>query len=720
MPARLDIAYIELRNFLSYGDYPTRLSVRDEGGSSLGPVLVLGEFEANDSDDSTQSNGAGKSTLLTAFIWCLFGRTVNNPNPGDKVVNWYSERNCYVKIVTTDGWEITRTRQMDGHSELLVSKDGDQSLSTTRNTQEFIEQQFGLDFEIFIASVFCGQLGKSFLETPPVKRKEALERLLGLDKLNGYAEKAKEKCTQVESKQTSLRAKVQSLQSDLQRWNEQLDSTNSSVATYETDRATKIASLRERQALIREQISCFVLPDIDNLTQSWATYEGLQRKAIEYRTQVANGTRQIQDLTNNLRNAEEVIKQATSMMAEPDIEALRAGHERADIAERKRSDLTTQMREVQNKASRSQAEIARLEKVMSGWRARTGTVCQSCGQDVGEGHVDRHLGPLQENIDRERVLYQSFDEQITKYRTLLQKLAQIQRPDVSLREAESIIQHNKRALAKAAEAQSGLDRIRADLEDLKIKVDQYKSTTVLIESKIEVTRPEMSLGEANKLIVQFSQLKNQIDVIESRIGEVTSETNPYISVCQEIEIRISGLQHEMEILEAEVKQLDVVYAHLNYVYKSYSDRRKIKSWLLAELIPFFNDRIHYYLDAFGVEMGITFTATLSDQTDKWDYEFCSGGERKKIDLSIMFALHDLYLSIYGPQCNFMVLDEVDSRLDRHGIEVFGEVVNAIANPPDGRYAPDAIFVVSHKSELKDLFPTQIVIRKVNGQSTLST
>ena len=51
MAARLDVEYIELKNFLSYGNYVTRLYVKDTKGG-LGPVLVLGENNEDESDSS--------------------------------------------------------------------------------------------------------------------------------------------------------------------------------------------------------------------------------------------------------------------------------------------------------------------------------------------------------------------------------------------------------------------------------------------------------------------------------------------------------------------------------------------------------------------------------------------------------------------------------------------------------------------------------------------
>ena len=76
------------------------------------------------------------------------------------------------------------------------------------------------------------------------------------------------------------------------------------------------------------------------------------------------------------------------------------------------------------------------------------------------------------------------------------------------------------------------------------------------------------------------------------------------------------------------------------------------------------------------------------------------------------------MSIYGQQCNLIILDEVDGRLDRKGVEAFSDIVNDFNTDNSTRPCPDTIFVISHKDELKDVFPAQVMIRKKENFSVI--
>jgi DNA repair exonuclease SbcCD ATPase subunit len=116
-----------------------------------------------------------------------------------------------------------------------------------------------------------------------------------------------------------------------------------------------------------------------------------------------------------------------------------------------------------------------------------------------------------------------------------------------------------------------------------------------------------------------------------------------------------------------------------------------------------------------------FTPSLSVLPSKWDYSLCSGGERKRIDMAMMFGLYDLYIHMYGQQCSLMVLDEVDGRLDTEGIESFIDVIyNDFHDTTDSRPRPDTILVISHRPEMLDAFPTKIMVKKREGFSFIES
>ena len=100
--------------------------------------------------------------------------------------------------------------------------------------------------------------------------------------------------------------------------------------------------------------------------------------------------------------------------------------------------------------------------------------------------------------------------------------------------------------------------------------------------------------------------------------------------------------------------------------------------------------------------------------DRWPYDTHSGGECKRIDLSIMFALSDLQVSNFGSQSNFIVLDEVDGRLDPFTINKLTSLLSDdLMNRNDGL---SNIFVISHRKEMKDRFPHKIKVKNKQGTS----
>lgn len=710
MAAKLDIEYIEIRNFLSYGDYVTRLEV-----ANLGPVLILGEVE---SDEESGSNGAGKSSLLTAFIWCLFGRTITNPNPGDKIVNWFNKKNCYVKIKTADGWEVIRTRNFDGHSELILRKDGDdETQSTNTNAQKKIIELFGLDYEIFTSSVFCGQFGKSFLEMPPTKRKETIERLLGLDRLNKYADEAKLQFKQVETRQEKTRSKVDVVKADIERQDVRLVTNCSSQKEFEENRKNRISVIVNKLSEVQQEISKLDMPDVEALEKQWKIADAILRKISDYQDQIKENQIKVSHLSEQIAKADKV-KSNIELYDVPDIDELTKKHQAADRARTHISQLNEEIIKVKGQIHCLSQDIERYRNIIEEWETKSDTNCESCGQIIGPDHVEHTLSSIKNKfkgacLEQDALTNRQID--VAAAIDTLQTKTEI--PKISIAEAMRL-QDLNHSLVRDAEA---LVQQRQSMDDEKCilleKNDKLESVVKQTLKKFEVIKPKITLEEIEQVKAVQKSLNDRLNDLSDRHEEVAKEVNPYNKIVSDLIEVVNDLKKEVESYESEIEQLDVLFQHYKYIYRSYSDRRKIKSWLLSELIPFLNDRVQYYLDMLDISFSIKFNSALNAETDRWGYEFCSGGERKRIDLAIMFGLYDLYMSIYGQQCNIMVLDEVDSRLDKKGVEAFSEIVHDICTN-DERPRPSTIFVISHKQELQSLFPSQVIIKKMGHYSSI--
>jgi DNA repair exonuclease SbcCD ATPase subunit len=97
----------------------------------------------------------------------------------------------------------------------------------------------------------------------------------------------------------------------------------------------------------------------------------------------------------------------------------------------------------------------------------------------------------------------------------------------------------------------------------------------------------------------------------------------------------------------------------------------------------------------------------------WGYEFESGGERKRTDVSFMFAMFDLHERMYGRQSNIVVLDEVDGRMDDDGV---ASLINIIKN--DIANKVESVLVISHKNLMKDVFDKEIHVKRTDRFSVI--
>lgn len=699
MSNKLQISELELKNFLSYGSEVVKLQI-----DNLGPVLILGDLTEEDG----RSNGAGKSTLVTAIVWCLFGRTINNPSPGDKIINWDNGKDCYVKLLTADGWLISRTRNVDGHSELLVFKDNiDCTKSTNQNAQAFVDELFGLDYEIFVSSVFCGQFGKSFLEMTSVKRKEAIERVLGLDRINVYSEKLKEICQSVETEQKILRGTIETKQAEIERQNSQIEVNFKNSLEFDSNLQTKTKKLQQTLDEIIVVKSAITLPDLNKLAEAWAKYDKSLSQISEFDNKIANLETQIAAFTKVISNLSK--KSKGVKLDVPSLDDVKLACEEFAKSEKIRSDNLNRISDCNSQIKSASLEVEKLKSQISKLLKLGGTTCDNCQQEVVLSHTDDLVSQLRET-EKQKL------QEIEKHKTTIAQLKATQylsKPTYTLTEAELRWKHNERIDAEMQAVQLEIADNETEMLAAHTTLSKVEGLKRQAQAIVTKKKPTQSLQQARLIDAEYQRLEINYSNLLDKLSEVKNEVNPYTKIIANMTSNVADLQKDVANDESIIAQLDRNFQHHKYLYRAYSDRKMIKGWLLAELIPYFNSRISYYLTSFGLELHIAFDSTLSDSTDKWDYDFCSGGERKRIDLAIMFALYDLYVSIYGQQCNIMVLDEVDSRLDQQGVLSFTEIVHDIAK---GGFGPSTIFVISHKSELKDLFATQLIIKKEGGCS----
>lgn len=211
----MKILSVELTNFGPFhGTH--RFEMADRG-----LLLVMGD---NQDEPRMDSNGSGKSHIFDGLDWCAWGE---NPRGDHAEAQFndeaYGERGAKMQVKTAleadDGTAIVITRsRTKSKYELALEVGGEDKSSLDKGeTQKAIEKYLGLDRDVFHAAVLFGQTDLvHYADATDGDRMEILTKILQLDEIDVYLDRAKAKVKGASEKRAQLQADLASLDGRLQ------------------------------------------------------------------------------------------------------------------------------------------------------------------------------------------------------------------------------------------------------------------------------------------------------------------------------------------------------------------------------------------------------------------------------------------------------------------------------------------------------------------------
>ena len=132
-----------------------------------------------------------------------------------------------------------------------------------------------------------------------------------------------------------------------------------------------------------------------------------------------------------------------------------------------------------------------------------------------------------------------------------------------------------------------------------------------------------------------------------------------------------------------------------------SKKRSLKSWCTNNIIGYFNARIKHFIDRFfDGDVEVVLDSELTEEVTRKDYErtfgMFSGGEKKRLNLAILFALNSLVKANISTKINIMFFDELLSNtLDDKGISTVLEILE------EKEENKDTVYIIEHRDHFKD-------------------
>jgi DNA repair exonuclease SbcCD ATPase subunit len=235
-----------------------------------------------------------------------------------------------------------------------------------------------------------------------------------------------------------------------------------------------------------------------------------------------------------------------------------------------------------------------------------------------------------------------------------------------------------------------------------------------VESKIDALN--VKLEKYNRAVNKIKEYEN---IIKNKNESLTYEKSRVIK----LDTIISDEDYAK--LEAELKETQEKYVaakkdglYNKFIGKALGDKG-IRKYITLKVIPFLNKAVNRYLSMLGSDYTITFNEDLKEKLisrsrDERSYASFSGGEKRRIDLSVLLALMDISKLQNSIDTNILILDEVlDTSLDNEGAQSFIEHLKGSFRQA---YPDKCIYIITHRKDAvgDDSFDSIIHLVKENG------
>jgi DNA repair exonuclease SbcCD ATPase subunit len=246
----------------------------------------------------------------------------------------------------------------------------------------------------------------------------------------------------------------------------------------------------------------------------------------------------------------------------------------------------------------------------------------------------------------------------------------------------------------------------------KFKTQIAECDKALIETESKSVAIQKAKENIEDLITEISQKKRAIEMQESEISKLDSEIRQHEGWLAQVEKDIESANKDTDSFESVISELTARFTTLSETVAVYENKLSIidtskfivsdegvKNFIVKKMLKMLNGRLNYYLKELDANCSCSFNeyfdeTIINNRGRECSYFNFSGGERKRIDLAMLFTFMDIRRLQSNIFVNIAIYDELlDTSLDSIGIERTLNILKKRVLDNN-----EAIYVISHKNE----------------------
>ena len=605
--------------------------------------------------ETNSTNGSGKSSIISALFWAFTGSSLTNEVLADEVVNLQVGKNCRVSVyIETDKDEIKVTRvrkdSEKGNGLFLEINGQDLSCHKVADTQERINKLIKIPFDLLKNTIIMTSGMESAFSTISPQ-----QRISTLESIRDYSiwEKIRDEANR-DSKNYNTEISNNSLE---------ISNLNGKITTYK--------ELIKKTEQEKEQIE-----STSNLDQIEEEIKGAEDKKTEYKVKIKEKEVEISEFKKNrndidgndiLQKMQDIVKEVNGL--------------KDQVATEKRG-IDDKIKDLEYTKKDIQREVNLIDRWFKD------DTCPTCGRKLDRTEAE-----------------------------ITEKYAKLKDYNSQLGALDNAITNNQ-----AKKENSELEaKINAEIA---IKREEYGKLQAQLDGI--KTEKEKVDKEYDKLQDDLRMLQNSYNAFDVELGKLANKKNNYFNYLAKCTNDIDNYTKSIEENISKVKELEATNIELtnkkqlsDFYYKLLGAKGELRPYLLSKDIAYLNNRMQFYINRFfkNTEVNLILNGNAIDIKIEADgvvkgISSLSGGEKKRVDISIQLALYDLIQTVSQSRFNLLCLDEIESLLDPIGCEQLIEIIE------DKAENIETVWWITNHPSVKETITNKIIAKKILGKTEI--